>query len=254
MPRVSRPPRGSSGAVARAAAVVAILLFAVTLGGCGREIRPAEDTYVVRAGDTLYSIARRHGLDYRDVARWNGIGRDYAIVPGQVLVLAPGRRGGGRDPQAATGATSGSRAPRADSPAAPPTPVEPAPEPPLGTLPWTWPADGRVAGPVSRPSGGVGLRIDGVEGQEVRAAAPGRVVYVGGGLRAYGQLVIVKHDESFLTAYGHNAELLVREGEDVRAGQPIARMGLGPGNVPMLYFEIRWNGRPVDPRPFLPAR
>jgi lipoprotein NlpD len=251
MPRVSRPPRGSSGAVARAAAVVAILLFAVMLGGCGREIRPAEDTYVVRAGDTLYSIARRRGLDYRDVARWNGIGRDYAIVPGQVLVLAPGRRGDAGDARTAAASPSGSRSPRADSP---PATVGPAPEPPLGTLPWTWPTDGRVAGPVSRPSGGVGLRIDGVEGQEVRAAAPGRVVYVGGGLRAYGQLVIVKHDEAFLTAYGHNAALLVREGEDVRAGQPIARMGLGPGNVPMLYFEIRWNGRPVDPRPFLPPR
>jgi lipoprotein NlpD len=237
---------------------VFVAVFAFALAGCGsHDTRAAGATYVVRAGDTLYSIAKRHGLDYRDVARWNGIGRDYRITPGQLLVLAPGaRRGGAAAPP-----------PRTASGGGPPTVGQggavaaedaivtpPSLEPPRGTLPWTWPTDGAVAGPVSRPSGGVGLRIDGAEGQEVRAAAPGRVAYVGSGLRAYGQLVIVKHDEAFLTAYGHNATVLVREGDDVRAGEPIATMGLGPANRPMLYFEIRWNGRPVDPRPLLPPR
>jgi lipoprotein NlpD len=247
--------------VARRAAVALACL--ALLAACGRDaVRPAPATYVVRAGDTLYSIATRHGLDYREVARWNGLGRDFRIVPGQVLTLRPGKasaRAGATAP--ARAGEAGTRAPaaagaRTGSPSTERgTPVPPARvEPPRGTLPWTWPTDGRVAGPVERPSGGVGLRIDGVAGQDVRAAAPGKVVYTGAGLRSYGQLVIVKHDESFLTAYGHNGTLYVREGDEVRAGQRIAAMGLGPGNQPMLYFEIRYHGRPVDPRPLLPPR
>jgi lipoprotein NlpD len=240
--------------VARPAA--AALACLALLAACGRDaVRPAPATYVVRAGDTLYSISTRHGLDYREVARWNGLGRDFRIVPGQVLTLRPGTapaRAGGTGTRGAA-AASGARA--APPSSARDTPVPPARvEPPRGTLPWTWPTDGRVAGPVERPSGGVGLRIDGTAGQDVRAAAPGKVVYTGAGLRAYGQLVILKHDESFLTAYGHNGTLYVREGDEVRAGQRIAAMGLGPGNQPMLYFEIRYNGRPVDPRPLLPPR
>lgn len=230
-----------------------MLACLVLLAGCGRdEVRPAPASYVVRAGDTLYSIARRHGLDYREVARWNGIGRDYRIVPGQVLTLRPGSapRNAATAPSGGGSPARGATAPAAGAATAGPQRADP----PRGTLPWTWPTDGRVAGPVERPSGGVGLRIDGTAGQDVRAAAPGKVVYTGAGLRAYGQLVIVKHDEAFLTAYGHNGTLYVREGDEVRAGQRIAAMGLGPGNQPMLYFEIRYHGRPVDPRPLLPPR
>jgi lipoprotein NlpD len=203
----------------------------------------------VRDGDTLYSIAKRHGLDYRELARWNGIGRDYRITVGQVLVLQPTR---GAPARASVPPAERRPAPR---PTPAPTPAPPSrPEPPKNTLPWTWPADGRVVGSVAVASGGVGLRIEGQAGQDVRAAAPGHVVYTGTGLRAYGQLVIVKHDESFLTAYGHNGALYVQEGDDVRAGQRIAAMGVGPGSRPMLYFEIRYQGRPVDPRLLLPAR
>jgi lipoprotein NlpD len=202
---------------------------------------------VVRSGDTLYSIAKRHGLDYRELARWNGIGRDYRIDVGQVLVLQPSRR-----------AASAPAAPRPAGAAAPPAasarPPPSAVQPPRNTQPWTWPADGVVVGPIAVATGGVGLRIEGQAGQEVRSAAPGRVVYTGTSLRAYGQLVIVKHDESFLTAYGHNGALYVKEGDTVGTGQRIAAMGLGPGNRPMLYFEIRYQGRPVDPRQFLPPR
>ena len=111
-----------------------------------------------------------------------------------------------------------------------------------------------MAGSVRQPQGGVGLTIAGVAGQEVRAAAAGRVVYTGAGLRAYGQLVIIKHDEAWLSAYGYNRELFVAEGETVRAGQRIAAMGLGPGQQAQLYFEIRLNGRPVDPAGQLPPR
>jgi lipoprotein NlpD len=107
---------------------------------------------------------------------------------------------------------------------------------------------------VHQPSGGVGLRIDGSRNQPILAAADGKVVYTGSALRGYGQLVIVNHVRGWLTAYGHNASLHVKEGEEVRAGQQIAAMGLGPGQQPMLYFEIRLEGQPLDPLTQLPRR
>lgn len=245
------------------------VLVAGTVAGCGGadEGRAASKTYVVKPGDTLYSIAWRHRLDYRDVARWNGIGSDYTIRVGQVLTLVPPRSravpaGAAGARSARTGEGTDSRAP-ADAArdgasgtvarpgaARPPAPGAALPR----TVAWNWPAHGRVVGTVQRPNGGVGLRIDGADGQEIRAAAAGRVVYTGAGLRAYGQLVIVRHGEEYLSAYGHNRELYVREGQEVRAGQRLAAMGRGPGDVPMLYFEIRLNGRPVDPLKLLPQR
>lgn len=228
----------------RAVALCLLMCFAL-LSACGGDSRTRPDTpayYTVRAGDTLYSIAWRHGLDYREVARWNGIGRDYGIAVGQRLRLTPPP--GGRAAAAKPPATS--RPPAASR----------APEPPISPPPaWAWPVrKGKVAGPVRQPSGGVGLRIDGESGMPVLAAADGRVVYTGAGLRAYGQLVIVKHGASWLSAYGHNERVLVKEGDEVKAGQVIANMGLGPGQQPMLYFEIRANGRPVDPLTQLPKR
>ena len=106
----------------------------------------------------------------------------------------------------------------------------------------------------SRPGSGTGVLIGGKPGQPVRAAADGRVVYSGSGLIGYGQLIIVKHNETYLSAYGHNASLLVREGDAIEKGQRIATMGEGPGREPRLHFEIRQNGKPVDPRKHLPAR
>ena len=218
------------------------LAIALALAACaGGDRRPAiPEGHVVRRGETLYSIAMRYGLDYRDVARWNGIGRDYLIHPGQRLRLDPPPRG--------------SVARAAVPPAAPvarASPADPAHRPP----PWRWPvAGGRVAGNIRQPSGGLGLRIDGELNQPVVAAADGKVVYTGDGLRGYGQLVIITHDRGWLSAYGHNALLHVREGEEVRAGQPIAAMGLGPARQPMLYFEIRLDGRPLDPLGQLPPR
>jgi lipoprotein NlpD len=196
----------------------------------------------VKSGETLYSIARRYSVDYRDIARWNGIGRDYLIHPGKRLRL---------------NAPPGDRAVAAAEPAVPRQPAtrvspsDPAHRPPE----WKWPVQvGRVAGSIRQPSGGIGLRIDGGLNQPIFAAADGKVVYTGSGLRGYGQLVIINHARGWLTAYGHNAFVSVKEGEDVRAGQAIAAMGLGPGQQPMLYFEIRLEGEPLDPLSQLPPR
>jgi lipoprotein NlpD len=217
---------------------------ALALAACaGAGRKPAiPDQHVVRAGETLYSISMRYGLDYHDVARWNRIGADYRIVPGQRVRLNP---------------PPGTRARRPPSVVAPQTapprasPDDPAHRPP----PWHWPVQGgRVIGTVSQPSGGLGLRIDGQLNQPILAAADGKVVYTGSGLRGYGQLVIITHDRGWLSAYGHNALVQVREGDTVRAGQPIAAMGYAPGQIAMLYFEIRLDGRPVDPLRQLPPR
>jgi lipoprotein NlpD len=107
---------------------------------------------------------------------------------------------------------------------------------------------------VAQPTGGVGLKIGGSLQTEIRSAAAGKVVYTGSGLRAYGLLVIVKHDDTWLSAYGYNQDVLVHEGDPVQEGQVLAHMGEGPGGTPMLYFEIRSQGRPVDPLKLLPRR
>ncbi len=217
---------------------IVCLALGALLGGCGGEPRRTSPpaTYTVKAGDTLYSIGWRYGLDYRDIARWNGIGRDYRINVGQRLVL--------RGPAGAPARPTVARAP---APRAPP----PAAAPP----PFGWPVEGgRAAGPVRQPSGGVGLRIDGTLGQPVLAAADGKVVYTGSGLRGYGQLIIITHERGWLSAYGHNSSVLVAENQQVRKGQRIATMGLGPAQAPMLYFEMRYEGKPVDPLSQLPRR
>jgi lipoprotein NlpD len=194
----------------------------------------------VRAGDTLYSIGRRYGLDYRDIARWNGMRPGDVIHPGDRLRLNRPPRGA-----AVAGAPPASPPPRRASP------DDPAHRPPD----WRWPVDiGTVAGTVRQPSGGVGLRIDGGLNQPVRAAADGKVVYTGSGLRGYGQLVIISHARGWLTAYGHNAAVSVEEGDEVRAGQQVAAMGPGPDGKAQLYFEIRLDGEPLDPLTQLPKR
>jgi lipoprotein NlpD len=233
--------------------------------------RPA--TYVVRPQDTLYGIAWRHNLDYRQLAKWNNMGADYKLSVGQVLVLQPV---GGRQPAAAArpaASSSSVTAPQAKPPGvtaapvprvgkprplgeSPPTVETPAvgggagvPEP-AGVAGWVWPTD-RVSAP--RPVPGGGILVLGKLGQDVRAAASGRVVYTGSGLRGYGNLIIVKHGDNLLSSYAHNRDLLVHEGQEVAAGQIIAHMGTGPHQISALYFEIRVNGKPVDPLRYLAA-
>ncbi len=221
----------------------AALLIAAALTSCSApSYRSSAAEHTVRRGETLYTIAWRYGRDHQDLARWNNLGDGSLIYPGQVLRLTPpsGRAAGRRQ-------SSGQAAKRATAPPLPPIAEQPAPR-------WSWPTSGKVAVAFGgRPGSGTGVLVAGRAGQSVRAAANGRVVYSGGGLVGYGQLVIVKHNESFLSAYGHNAKLLVREGDAVRRGQPIATMGEGPGRKPRLHFEIRRNGKPVDPLTYVSA-
>jgi lipoprotein NlpD len=244
-----------SGAQRLAAAWLALALL---LSGCASEPpRPARAaTYTVKAGDTLYAIAWRLRLDYRELARWNGIDGKYLIRPGQVLRLQPGS---GQVVAASSRPRPVTPMPRATSPKspAPPTPrtLPPSrPAVPVAAVRWQWPIDGGVAALTTRPNGGQGLNISGELGQAVLAAADGKVVYTGTGLLGYGQLMIIKHNESYLTAYGHIQSITVGEGDVVNAGQPVAALGSGPQGAPLLYFEIRLNGTPGNPLLLLPQR
>ncbi len=280
-------------------------LFCLLLISCADTAGTGPEGYVVRPGDTLYSIAWRHDLDFRDLARWNNIGADFRISVGQVLVLGPGsappaERAMPRAAQKPT-PTAAAPPPAMPSSATPPSTMPPSSATPRVSKPrplpdlaaaapntgapntgapnagapnasasssqgaasppsmpagernaqgWVWPTD-RVGAPRVVPGGGI--LLSGRLGQDVRAASAGRVVYTGSGLRGYGNLVIIKHADSLLSAYAHNRETLVHDGQEVAMGQVIAHMGAGEGaqRSPILYFEIRQNGRPVDPLPFL---
>ncbi|WP_448506968.1 peptidoglycan DD-metalloendopeptidase family protein [Immundisolibacter sp.] len=220
----------------RAASALVALVVVLALTGCARHSarppastspvvavpRPAGGEYLVQRGDTLASIGRRYGIDYLALAQLNGIGPPYTIHPGQRLRL-PGAASGG----------------------------QPAPVAPPGG--WTWPTAGTTLRGYSAAHGGnKGLDIAGQIGQPVRAAAAGTVVYAGNGLRQYGNLVIVKHNEDYLSAYGHLQKIAVAEGSVVTTGQTIASMG-SPGDGPgVLHFEIRYRGTPIDPAGVLP--
>lgn len=211
----------------------------------------AADLYTVEAGDTLFSIAWRFRLQVNDLAAWNELGDGSLILVGQRIRLTP--------PPVYSASDAGAAAPVASpAPAARPA-ASSTPSAPSGVAPaagsWRWPTQGSldVEGARSR-DGDYGIRILGTRGQDIRAADGGKVMYAGDGLKAYGLLVIVQHSPEWLSAYGHNERILVKEGDEVRAGQPIATMGTGPGNAAMLHFEIRRNGKPVEPVRLLPRR
>jgi lipoprotein NlpD len=269
-------------------------------------------TYTVKRGDTLYQIALDHGLDYKDLAAWNGIENPNLILTGQVLrVTAPGDSGATTAPLkslppvapatagagAATSAVAATPAPGAKSAdnyksapkaikepyseqavrdvvraaQAPPETVAmaapagtPKSEPPRAVPPatdaddddrldWVWPAKGKVVVTFSETANLKGIDIAGAAGDPVIATAAGKVVYVGNGLRGYGKLVIIKHNKTWLSAYAHNREILVKEGQQVTKGQRIAEMGNTDADQVKLHFEIRRLGKPVDPARYLPA-
>jgi len=219
----------------------------------------------VRKGETLYAIAWVHGLDHKDIAAWNGIRVPYLIYPGQRLRLrapehtmarakspaptsakpptsttsTPARRPVPRTPSAQAGPTNRHGVKRSNSDAA-------------KNLAWTWPAQGKVIKGFGQ-SGNKGLDIAGELGQPVYCAGAGRVVYSGSGLLGYGKLIIVKHNKNYLSAYAHNDKLLVREGDKVAGGQRIAQMGSTGVKQVKLHFEIRQDGKPVNPLRYLPS-
>ena len=234
----------------------------------------ALDWYTVEPGDTLFSIAWRFRHQVSDLADWNELGDGSLILVGQRIRLTPPP--GYAASQSGVSATAASPAPRTaaaggpagETPASPggagarPTSVRgsaagsSAPSgSAAGTPGWEWPTGGSVdvEGARARP-GDYGIRILGERGQDIVAADGGKVMYAGDGLKAYGLLVIVQHSPQWLSSYGHNERILVKEGDEVRAGQPIATMGIGPGNAAMLHFEIRRNGKPVEPVRLLPPR
>lgn len=279
----------------------------------GPEARP--EFYTVRPGDTLYSIALEHGLDYREMAIWNGIETPSALRVGQQLRLsapasatvvaplktAPGTvearpLGTAPSPAAALPAPSPAPSgtmitepkgvrlpyseqalaqlakpevasparieaprpePRAEAPRA-----EPRPEPRQeggsesargpDDLEWAWPVKGKVIGTFSEASN-KGIAIAGKLGQPVLASAPGRVIFSGTGIRGFGKLIVIKHNNTYLSVYAHNNELLVKEGQNVAKGQKIAEMGNSDADQVKLHFEIRRFGKPIDPMKLLPA-
>ncbi|MEZ5540909.1 MAG: peptidoglycan DD-metalloendopeptidase family protein [Pseudomonadota bacterium] len=221
--------------------------------------------YVVRRGDTLYSIAWQHGLKMKELARLNRLRSPYTIYPGQRLRV---RAESGSDTAPVARAAPARPPPRpqpvpAPGPSAPAATPVPAPTPASARMAgdrlydgkWQWPTRGKLLrGYQENTNGKKGIDIGGYHGQPVTAAAGGKVVYVGSGLVGYGRLIIIKHNDSLLSAYGHNSKLVVAEGDQVRAGQLIANMGSSGTDHTALYFEIRRDGKPVDPLQFLPRQ
>ena len=302
--------------------VSAVLLLSGVLSGCASKYpapvddrsqststAAAKDTYVVKPGDTLYSIARAHGLDHRELIALNNIENANQIAVGRVLKVKPksadassdtsvtpvtsgevvsrpigdeqaieqkpldGRAGANtetlkREPKAgkekysdealAQAQSAGQIAPATAAASAAPGETSPdakATEPAAGgdDVGWIWPANGKTIGTFSE-GGNKGVDIVGKAGDAVIAAGDGKVVYSGTGLRGYGKLVIIKHNNTYLSAYAHNQNILVKEGQSVTKGQKIAEMGNTDADQVKLHFEVRRSGKPVDPLKYLPQR
>ncbi len=224
--------------------------------------REARDgIYVVQKGDTLRDIAASFGRDAKDIARWNNLDDPNKLRVGQELRVIPPAEAAVASPVSPTtsaqsrplttpapGATPGA--------AAPPAGAAPTP-PPAATgetaLTWAWPVTGRVIEKFDEKRN-KGIDIAAREGDPVLAACDGSVVYSGSGLRGYGNLVIVKHNDEYISAYAHNRQILVKQGQTVKRGQRIAEAGMTDAKSPKLHFEIRRSGKPVDPLLYLPPR
>ena len=246
--------------------------------------QPRPEFYTVRSGDTLYSIALEFGLDYRELATWNGVdparirvGQQLRLAPPHGVVATPLHAPGGAvetqplgsGPGRAAGGTKieprGVRVPYSDQAYAQMAGVKPEPVAKAEVFPdakpdrpregddvdWIWPVTGKIVTPFNDGSS-KGIGIGGKMGQPVVAAGSGRVIFSGTGIRGLGKLIVIKHNEKFLSVYAHNRELLVKEGQDVARGQKIAEMGNTDADQVKLHFEIRRLGKPVDPAALLP--
>lgn len=243
----------------------------------------SQGLYRVIEGDSLYSIAWRYGVDYRQLSRWNAISEPYTIHPKQLLQVSrpaqlpsmpTARASIASAPVPNNAVQAALAAPRNSAQAVKPIPRETkrkvhntqkakytqntptaapvaANQTARSVRDWRWPVKGEIVGTFGK-QGGKGIDIAGPRGTAIKSAAPGHVVYSGSGLRGYGKLIIVKHDKRYLSAYAHNDRLHVKEGDTVQGGQRIAEMGNSGAKSVRLHFEIRRDGQPVDPTRFLP--
>jgi len=251
------------------ATYVSIIVICVVMTGCisSREFISTEEKFseskkatgfhIVEKGDTLFSIAWTYGWDYHKLASTNSITKPYVIYAGQKIDIANPPMV--KKPSKVTSVGKSSKPTvKKEKPASKPVrtrhtaTIKPSLDAKSG---WKWPAKGKVIERFSSKNPqNKGIDISGKKGESVNAAAAGTVVYAGKGLRGYGNLVIIKHDAKFLSAYAHTSRILVREKEKIKAGQIIAEIGSTGTNRVKLHFEIRRNGRPVDPLQFLPKR
>ena len=261
MTTTNRPGNTPARLLVAALAALALLALAacsstvVREGGSRASTPKYGATTVVRRGDNLYRIATNNGISTLDLATWNNIPPPYTIYPGQRLRLYPsdGRRTASTStprPKAGSSTRSTPSTKPASTPSTTPRPARAA-----SPFTWRWPTEGQLVGTYAagNPTR-QGIDIAGKLGQPIHAVADGVVVYSGSGLVGYGELVIVKHNDEWLSAYGHNRARLVNEGQVVKAGQQIAEMGHSGASRDMLHFEIRHNGKPVDPLAYLPRR
>src|SRR5690554_1330568 len=218
---------------------------------------PASGVHHVKRGETLYAIAWTYGIDYRQLASANSIYPPYTIYPGQ-KIRVDGRK---NTTSVAVNSSASKTTPSPSVVQSAPTSsaAVPAYTPPKesndATLTWKWPANGRLIAQYSNTKPvNKGIDIAGSMGESIFAATAGTVVYAGQGLRGYGNLVIVKHNDTYLSAYAHASRILVSEQEIVKVGQKIAEIGSTGTDKVMLHFEIRQNGKPVDPLQYLPRR
>ena len=233
--------------------------------------------YTIKPGDTLIRIGLEHGQSWKDIARWNNLDNPNLIEVGQVVRVVPpsstvaasgssSSSGSGRGvapvvvtpvaPQGSTSAAASSAAPAASAVASSSTSTDSASSPAAKgaeDISFIWPAKGPLVAGFDEARN-KGFDIGGKAGDPVMAAADGKVVYAGAGLRGYGNLIILKHNNTYLTAYAHNQSLLVKEDQSVKKGQKIAEMGSTDADRVKLHFEVRRQGKPVDPSRYLPSR
>jgi lipoprotein NlpD len=233
------------------------LLFIIS--GCGSHpTAPVTDLspldrrntqYTVQNGDTLHAISFRTGIAYQNLAKWNGIRPPYRIYVSDVLELRPGETPD--NPVAAKSAPVSRPKVTSTKLASKPLPVAKLPATVSG---WQWPAKGKLTQTFSRGKAQYGIEIKGNRASAVVSTAPGQVVYAGNGIKGYGELVIIKHSEKYISAYAYNDKILVKEGDRVKAGQQLANMGSTGTKGVKLHFEIRKNGEPVNPLQYLPLK
>lgn len=261
-PVEDRTPAGRTQTVTASPVPEAPVEVAKPMSGSDNAVKPG--FYMVQKGDTLTRIGLDHGQSWRDLARWNQLSNPDAIEVGQVLRVSP--PGGAVEtagvvvrPVAQTvGSSVSVSAPKIEPATAVNTPTTNTsaaniPTPNDEGLGFIWPANGTLIAGFDEAKN-KGLDIAGKAGDAIVAAADGQVVYAGAGLRGYGNLIILKHNNTFLTAYAHNQALLVKEDQKVRKGQKIAEMGKSDSDRVKLHFEVRRQGKPVDPAKLLPAR